>query len=124
MLTSATFSTKTATRGTKLTERKVRRLKLGDLAHLDLSFSSFLAIFDLVLILEFEHWMATEHSLVCVGLKDDFEMLLSEIGEHDCNTFAHSFHQLDFDIQHCTKICITYFVVENLEMCSSMPVYR
>ena len=55
--------------------------------------------------------MATEHSLACVGLKDDFEMLLSEIGEHDCNTFAHSFHQLDFDIQHCTKINITYFVV-------------
>ena len=55
MLTSATFSTKTATRVTKLTERKVRRLKLGDLAHLDLSFSSVLAIFDLILILEFEH---------------------------------------------------------------------
>ena len=63
------------------------------------------------MILEFEHWMATERSLACVGLKDDFEMLLLEIGEHDCNTFVHSFHQLDFDIQHCTKICITHFVV-------------
>ena len=97
-----------------LTERKVRRLKLDDLAHLDLSFSSFLAIFDLVLIPEFEHWMAMERSLVCAVLKDDFEMLLWEIGEHDCNTFEHSCHQLDFDIQYCTKIYITqgtYFVL-------------
>ena len=90
-----------------LTERKVRRLKLGDLVHLDLSFSSFLAIFGLILIQEFAHWMVTERSLVCAVLKDDFEMLLWEIGEHDCNTFEHSCHQLDFDIRYCTKIYIT-----------------
>ena len=89
----------------------MRRLKQGDLAHLDLSFSSFLAIFDLVLIREFEHWMAKGRSLVCAVLKDDFEMLLWEIGEHGCNTFERSYHQLDFDNQHCTKLYIIYFVV-------------
>ena len=113
MLTRATFMTNPATYRyiKKLTERKVRRLKQGDLAHLDLSFSSFLAIFDLVLIREFEHWMAMGRSLVCAALKDDFEMLLREIGEHDCNTFEHNFHQLDFDNQHCTKLYIIYCVV-------------
>ena len=52
-------------------------------------------------------------SLVCAVLKDDFEMLLWEIGEHGCNTFERSYHQLDFDNQHCTKLYqdIIYFVV-------------
>jgi len=68
--------------------------------------------------------MATEHSLACVGSKDDFEMLLSETGEHDCNTFEHSCRQLDFDIQHCTEICITYFVAgKSRNRSMTMPVY-
>ena len=92
----------------KLTERKVHRLKLADLVRLDLSFSSFLAIFDLISIRGFEHWMATERSLVCVVLKDDFEMLMWEIEGHDCNTFGHNCHRLGFDIQHCTKVSIIY----------------
>ena len=68
----------------------MRRLKRDDLVHLDLSFSSFLVTFYLILIRVFEHWMVRGRNLVCVVSKDDFEMLLSEIVEHDCNTFEHN----------------------------------
>ena len=80
----------------------MRRRKRGDLVHLDLSFSSFLVIFDSISNQEFEHWMATGRNLVCAVSKDDFEMLLSEIVECDCNTFGHNCCRLDFDIPHYT----------------------
>ena len=36
--------------------------------------------------------MATGRNLACAVSRDDFEMLLSEIEERDCNTFGHNYY--------------------------------